>query len=462
MNNLSTIFDLLCIMIGINVIAVGSIAASSSQQEGEKIAARKLVVVTLVFGLPWLASGLWNFPGQELLISLMVIIGVLGSSVLIVPWRGPAYDEDDTPHGQIDERDIMFARARLQPGSERFEVYYQAQTEKKLLDDQFRTKPGLLSPESPFYQPLVYAATQASFNSVAAFHSILDNAPMSPPIPVDPPRMTEFVLQWAKKLGAVSVGITHLQSYHVYSHFGRNEPYGAPITLDHPSAIALTVEMDKTTLDHAPASPAAMESAQQYLEVGSIAIQIAEWIHQLGYEARAHIDGNYQVVCPLVARDAGLGEIGRMGLLITPELGPRVRLAVVTTDLPLITSKRQRDPTVIDFCTHCRKCAEACPSKAIPFGDRAIINGVSRWQINSEACFTYWCTVGTDCGRCMRVCPYSHLRNGMHNFVRWGVKRSWLFRRLAIHLDDWLYGPKPAPTPLPQWMLVSNAEEKYP
>ena len=47
--------------------------------------------------------------------------------------------------------------------------------------------------------------------------------------------------------------------------------------------------------------------------------------------ARAHIDGNYQVIAPLVARDAGLGTIGRMGLLMTPELGPRVRLAVVTT-----------------------------------------------------------------------------------------------------------------------------------
>ena len=45
-------------------------------------------------------------------------------------------------------------------------------------------------------------------------------------------------------------------------------------------------------------------------------------IRRLGYPARAHIDGNYRVIAPLVARDAGLGEIGRMGLLMTPRSRP--------------------------------------------------------------------------------------------------------------------------------------------
>jgi reductive dehalogenase len=205
-------------------------------------------------------------------------------------------------------------------------------------------------------------------------------------------------------------------------------------------------------LDYAPHGPAIMESAQQYLNAGGIAIQIAEFIHALGYPARAHLDGNYRVVCPLVARDAGLGEIGRMGLLMTPELGPRVRLAVVTTDLPLIPDSRRRDPSVIEFCTRCKKCAVACPSRAISFDDRHEIDGVKRWQINSEACFTYWCTVGTDCGRCVRACPYAHPNNILHNSVRFGVRRFPLFRRAAIKLDDWLYGRNPAPLPPPVWM----------
>ena len=194
-----------------------------------------------------------------------------------------------------------------------------------------------------------------------------------------------------------------------------------------------------------------MESAHKYLTSGAIAVQLAETIRNLGYPARAHIDGNYRVVCPLVARDAGLGEIGRMGLLMTPELGPRVRIAVVTTDLPLVTDERERDYTTIDFCVKCKKCAEACPSQAISFDDRADIDGVRRWQIDQEACFTLWCKMGTDCARCIAVCPYSHPDNPMHNLVRWGVRNSSLFRQTAIWMDDFFYGKKPPPLPLLDW-----------
>jgi reductive dehalogenase len=228
--------------------------------------------------------------------------------------------------------------------------------------------------------------------------------------------------------------------------------YGQPVKLDHRFAIALTVEMDKQMVDTAPHGPTVMESAQQYLNSGAIAVQIAGLIRNLGYPARAHIDGNYRVVCPLVARDAGLGEIGRMGLLMTPQLGPRVRISVVTTDLPLVPSDRHRDATMIDFCKHCKKCAEVCPSRAIPFEDRSEINGVVRWQINQEDCFTYWCAVGTDCARCVKVCPYSHPDNLMHNLVRGGVRRSAHFRRLAITLDNFFYGAKPRPLDTPGWM----------
>ena len=81
-------------------------------------------------------------------------------------------------------------------------------------------------------------------------------------------------------------------------------------------------------------------------------------IRSMGYPALAHIDGNYRVVAPLVARDAGLGEIGRMGLLMTPELGPRVRLGVVTTDIPLVPDPAGYAPAVLDFCRACKKCIQ--------------------------------------------------------------------------------------------------------
>jgi reductive dehalogenase len=204
----------------------------------------------------------------------------------------------------------------------------------------------------------------------------------------------------------------------------------------------------------APKGPIIMESSQQYLHAGSIAVQIAEFIRRLGFEARAHIDANYQVICPVVAQDAGLGVIGRMGLLMTPKLGPRVRIGVVTTDMELLVTKTKPDSSTIKFCEICKKCAQNCPSQAIPFhSNPKQKKQIERWLINHEACFIYWNVAGTDCGRCISVCPFSHPDNLIHNLIRWFIKQNEFNRRLALFMDNFFYGKKPNPKKLISWML---------
>jgi ferredoxin len=87
------------------------------------------------------------------------------------------------------------------------------------------------------------------------------------------------------------------------------------------------------------------------------------------------------------------------------------------------------------------------------------MDGVLRWKINAESCFTYWCTVGTDCGLCMRSCPYSHPNNLMHNVVRSGLRQSSLFRRVALTFDDLLYGRIPLRAEIPDWMDVGISDQ---
>jgi ferredoxin len=149
-----------------------------------------------------------------------------------------------------------------------------------------------------------------------------------------------------------------------------------------------------------------------------------------------------------------------MGLLMTPTLGPRVRLGIVTTDMPLVAGSRDGDTSAIDFCNICQKCACACPVRAIPQGGREEIDGALRWKINADLCFRYWCVVGTDCGRCMAVCPYSHPNNWMHNGVRWAIRHSGMARRGSLWLDDIFYGREPAPTPAPSWIPHKPAHEQ--
>jgi len=402
--------------------------------------------------LPFLAAGLLPFEIMNTVAAALVIVSGAAVFVLLLPVGGSRVPADVSPAGRFDERDIMFARAELEPGSDRFDLYYSLRPDNLLPDSRFRSKPGLLKKGTLEYNEMAFAATRATFKTIKKYRPFVDGEPAAEVATLDPAKFTSFIKGWTGQLGAVSTGVTELHDYHLYTTVGRGEDYGQPVEVSHKYAIVFTVEMEKEMVDAAPGAATVMESAQQYLNAGTIAMQLAELIRRLGHPARAHIDANYRIVCPLVARDAGLGEIGRMGLLMTPELGPRVRIGVVTTDAPLVTGDRGYDGTMIDFCRICKKCADVCPSNSIPFGDREDIDGVKRWRIHQETCFTYWCVTGTDCARCMRACPYSHPDTLIHNMVRAGLRNSVLFRRFALLADDFFYGRTPSRLPPPSWL----------
>ena len=431
-------------------------AAIVSWREAEPRATGIFALLAIVVPVPFLVVGLATFDGRTPAAVALLSVTAVVAVVLVIPTGRAPVIGHDTPTTRIDERDVMFSRAALAPGSDRFEDYYAANPDKKAADDEFRAQPGLLAPDTTMYHPYGFAAADATFWSVEHLRTIVDGDVAPRRLECDPAEISGFIRTWARRMGAVSVGVTRLEDHHLYTHVGRGEQYGRPVVREHDFAIAFTVEMAREMVAAAPKSPITMESAQRYMHAAVIAVQIAAFIRGLGYPARAHIDGNYRVVCPLVARDAGLGEIGRMGLLMTPQLGPRVRLGVVTTSLPLTVDERRPDGTTIDFCARCSKCADVCPSNAIPFDGRATIDGVKRWRIDSEACYTLWTKVGTDCGRCVAVCPYSHPDNLLHDLVRAGVRNSAIFRKLAIRLDDAFYGRTPPSAELPEWLKTAS------
>ncbi len=422
-----------------------------SIKEKEKKAAGIFAITAFLF----LAIYLWiGFTGGIGMKWAFILAPYFLLLVIFFPLGSKFTEEDIIPIGKIDERDVMFSRRLLKEGTKRYENYYSEFPDKKLKDDRFRKKPGLLSKNTTYYDPMIFAAANAGFQTVETLATEIDGEVNPEKVNIPAEKLSLFLKNWGKQLGTSSVGITKLEDYHLYSYRGRDHNYDKAVKQEHNFAIAFTVEMDKENMDTAPKGPTVMESARKYMDAGSIAVQMAWFIRNLGFEARAHIDGNYEVVCPLVARDAGLGEIGRMGLLMTPDLGPRVRIGVVTTNMELKTDVRIPDASVIDFCERCKKCAIVCPSQAISFSKRELINGVKRWQINQESCYDYWCSAGTDCGRCVAVCPYSHPDNFLHQMVRFGIKNSVLFRMLAVPLDDLFYGKKPKSKAVPDWMKL--------
>jgi ferredoxin len=408
-----------------------------SYKEKEPVATQRSLISMMFVSLSFIALSF--LPGFLSYIFLLII----GSSLLVllvaflIPFKKVKKENEESDY-RIDERITMFSRKEITFYPDKTKAYYKLHPEHKRIDAEWQGKPGLMNRNSSMFDATMFAAAEASFSVIEKLRNNVNPCPASQKHNGSHKELTTFLKKWATKLGAVDLGICELKSNHFYSHCGRGAAY------------AITVEMDKDFLATGPAAPTVMESAQQYLNSGTIALQMTYFIANLGYSARAHIDGNYEVVCPLVARDAGLGEIGRMGLLMTPKLGPRVRIAVVTTDLPLIADNRNYNATVHDFCEICKKCADICPSQAISKEPKKEIQGIKRWQINQEKCFSYWCSIGTDCGRCMSVCPFSHPNNLLHNMVRLGIKHSWLFRYFALWMDDLFYGRKPKPKKFPK------------
>jgi len=402
-------------------------------------------------GVALVAAALLPWTAKPYMAGLLVILGI-GFLLLFHLPLGSVERGNERPSTQFDERAIMFSRIRLIPGTPHYEQYYSEHPEHKEIDDVIRALPGLLSPDTPMADVLSFAAANAAFFHAESIRDAVDGPVAPTPVTINPGTSANYVKNLGRYFGAHKTGITEVKNYHIYSHNGRGSgEYGAPILLNHPYVIVFTFEMAEEMVRTAPKAPEVMETARQYSEAAKSAVQIAAWIRELGYEARAHIDGNYRLILPLVGRDSGLGEIGRMGILMTPDLGPRVRLSAVSTTMPLACDSRGDNKAVLDFCRNCKKCAENCPGQAIPLEERQEIDGALRWKINAEKCFHYWNVVGTDCGRCMMVCPYSHANDPAHNLMRWLVGRSGAVRRLAFHLDNWVYGRKPKTRPGPEW-----------
>ena len=397
-----------------------------------------------------------DIPFREWIIPGLIGVVVIAGGVIALPRTRLEGLRIVGKRSRVDERDAVLHRFyRIEEGTPQFEEYYENHPEKREFDDKLRAMPGLAKPGSKTYDPVTSGFQAACFGLTEDLTRDLDWSPApidGRKVEIDPADAAMRLKGFARYLGAVSVGCTRLDPAHVYSNIGRSPgKWGDPIDLPHTHAIAVTVPMAHEMVRLAPDSPTTTETAFEYQEVARIAMVLARYLNKLGYEARAHVDGNYRVMCVPVAVDAGLGELGRIGLLVTPEMGPRVRLAVVTTDLPL----EQDEPItfgVQDFCRICMKCADICPSASIDAGEKLDHHGVEKWQSRQDTCYRYWRMAGSDCALCVKVCPYSHPTGSAHDMVRWLIRRNPMARRLALWSDDLLYGRRPAARyPYPDW-----------
>ena len=256
-------------------------------------------------------------------------------------------------------------------------------------------------------------------------------------------KTTKDVKKVAKLFGASLVGIAMLDENWLYSHTYNtltNEVKELDFSIDCKYAIVLAFEMDYEMVKTSPTWLAQSTEGIEYSRMPFTASMLAQFIRGLGY--RAIPSGNDTAISIPLAIDAGLGELGRNGLLITRKFGPRVRLAKVFTNLPL----RANEPAklgITGFCQTCGKCAVHCPGQAIIDGERtteghnvSTSTGTLKWPINAEKCFSFWARNEGSCMSCIRVCPFNKAPGFIHDIAWWLVKYFDIVDSPLVKIDD--------------------------
>jgi len=308
----------------------------------------------------------------------------------------------------VDERDIMFSRLGYEKGSDIYEKYYSEHPEKKGIDDMLRSRPGYGEPGTVEFDEIRSPIGNAGFEFLSDIKHLAEKKSAVVPKELDMKKMTEEIKKRILYFGADMVGITKIEPEHFYTHRGRpQDVWGQIVDYNATHAIVFAVEMDEGMINTAPGVESGIEGVKSYVNVAMIGLWISYYIRSFGYEARTHMDGNYLAMVQKMAVDAGLGEIGKSGLVLTRRFGPRIRLGAVTTNLRLLTDEKD-DMGVEDVCLKCMRCVEKCPSKAIPEGGRKMVDGKMEWPaIIPEKCYMVWSRMGTDCSICMAECPFN-------------------------------------------------------
>ena len=197
---------------------------------------------------------------------------------------------------------------------------------------------------------------------------------------------------------------------------------GGPVVAEYPRAVSIGIGLLHPIVDQLPQHTDkavgllyrhhAYDLVNQRLD--HIASPLASLIQRAGYRALP-IPASQTVdsdrLCALfshkmAAHLAGLGWIGRNCMLITPQVGPRVRWATVLTDAPLEVTGGPREQR----CGTCRECVEICPAQAYT-GQPYHLGEPREVRFAADKCSQYFDKMKeikgvSVCGLCLYVCPH--------------------------------------------------------
>jgi epoxyqueuosine reductase len=339
---------------------------------------------------------------------------------------------------RMSEADTIFARVQFDP---EFQYYHQT---------EFSGAENMISKKIPGYERFEFELSIAAWNLYDSRHSIrrpgigLDTEATEIGAKTDlaPEEYTRMIKAATRFFGASLTGIAEIDRKWLYTNNRSGEPYNIPTTINR--VIVMGIAMNYDAIATSPTFTSSAETGLGYSLMAFVEAELVSFIQRFGYSAIAC--GNDVGLSVPMAIDAGLGQYGRHGLLITKAFGPRIRIAKVLTDMPLLVDSPDQDfcSAVVKFCGTCEKCAHNCPSQSIPLGKkqtwrgttRSNNPGVNKWYVNVETCYGFWIENGAECSNCIRSCPYNKNDGNLHRIILWVIQHLPWFNRLIVKMDD--------------------------
>ena len=204
---------------------------------------------------------------------------------------------------------------------------------------------------------------------------------------------------FARAHEADDIGIAPMDPLYVFEGYTIDEPWVIVLAIAHNYDRLKEVPSDETN------GVGVTDVGEQYARGTRASYALANWIRSQGYNARAFpgpMADALLLIPPAIA--SGLGELGKHGSLISRHFGAGVRLAGVTTDMPLIATMPDRFGAD-EFCASCHICTRECPPDAI-YEEKQMVRGVERWYVDFDKCIPYFAE-SASCGICIAVCPWT-------------------------------------------------------
>jgi ferredoxin len=209
--------------------------------------------------------------------------------------------------------------------------------------------------------------------------------------------ITAAIKEEALRLGLDAGGSARVHRTYVYSNYRGLVRYK--------NLIVFALERPTEDFEDQILSIDYMHTTQQLMHEGTeMMLGLLAFLGARGYRGQVvagPIGINMVKVLPY-AEEAGLGQMGLNGQLLSPYFGSRWHPFALSTDAR-VTPDGPRDFGIPKLCDSCQVCVRRCPGRAIP-NVRVHWRGAVKNKLNVEKCVPMLMRYAT-CNICTKVCP---------------------------------------------------------